>query len=151
MKGKIFSTKISTRDINGEWSCVETFSVCLGGQIHVKHRRTQGKAEEHEIEEIGPCDGSCHKTIDLSPEVEEAVKQYIENGELPHHPCVTQESEDVFLINLPDGCTPGRVEAVEAFIEAVAWLKLMHMNSRFSIAAVSSNTDAVTAWVATRI
>ncbi len=40
------------------------------------------------------------------------------------HAVTTVSKEDrVYLINLPDGCAPGRWEAAEAFAEAVAELR----------------------------
>ena len=154
MKGKIFAIQANSRDVDGFWNFTETHLICLGGQIHVKYLRERGtriEVEEESTEVIGLCDGSCHKSTELSSKIEAEVHLYLRHNTLPDHGCVKQESEDVFLIQLPDGCTPGRDEALKFFIEAIAWLKLMRNNSRFSTAPFAHNEDGVTAWVATRI
>ena len=45
------------------------------------------------------------------------------------------------VLRLPEGCTPGRFEAAEAFQEACGELKRLYPGKRFQLLPFSYNTD----------
>lgn len=64
-----------------------------------------------------------------------------------HHVKMVTADPLVLVIDLPDGCTPGRWEAAEAFAENVAELRRRFPGKRFQFVPVSGGA-AVDAWLA---
>lgn len=48
-----------------------------------------------------------------------------------HRVLTVSKNPLIMLLNLPDGCSPGRWEAAEAFAEAIAELRQKHLGQHF--------------------
>ena len=53
---------------------------------------------------------------------------------------VVRETPITLMLKLPDGCTPGRWEAAEAFAEIVAQVVVRYPNNTFQFLPFSYNT-----------
>jgi hypothetical protein len=80
----------------------------------------------------------------------ECKKKLTTNKEQDEHfHAVQTVAEKVYLIDLPDGCEPGRWEAAEAFAKGVAELRNRYPYHTFAYTPFSSDRHGqVTSWLA---
>lgn len=77
----------------------------------------------------------------------ECDAKFTENRELTnhedtHHVLTVAREPFVMLLNLPDGCTPGRWEAADAFVQAIAELQQKHPRRNFQFLPFSFNASS---------
>ncbi len=85
----------------------------------------------------------------------ECGQEFANNKEFDGHFHAVQtvsKEAGIYLVTLPDGCTPGRFEAAEAFAKAVLELKAKVPNRMFTFTPFdheeSSRFGGVNAWLA---